>query len=340
MSLRSTASALALLGLLAACASRPEPAPVVYRGSDPGARPPAVAQPAPSVAQPAPGALTPDARGVVAYGGYSAVVARPGDSVAAMARRVGLSPSALAAYNGLPAEHAPRPGDELILPPDAGAYQTAALPEQPDEGPLAPQAQPGEAASAAEQPAPQGAVRFDLDRIEAEVAAPDTSGTGASESAALAPQAMPDPVAQTPRTRDTEQRPLAPEAVVQPREAAFLAPVDGRIVRPFGGSAGSRNDGVDFAAPVGAPVRAAADGEVALVSQSLGGLGTIVLIRHADQLLTVYGRVDGVTVARGDAVRQGDVIGAVAPRAEGAEPSLHFEVRRGAESVDPGDFLS
>jgi len=45
-----------------------------------------------------------------------------------------------------------------------------------------------------------------------------------------------------------------------------------------------------------------------------------------------------VRVAKGDRVSQGDVIGVVAPT-EGRDPSLHFEVRRGVESVDPARFL-
>ncbi|HEU0221567.1 MAG TPA: M23 family metallopeptidase, partial [Paracoccaceae bacterium] len=95
-------------------------------------------------------------------------------------------------------------------------------------------------------------------------------------------------------------------------------------------------EGVDFAAEAGAPVVAADDGEVALISNSLGGLGKIVLIRHAGGLTTVYAGIDPVEVQKGDPVRRGQVIGAVAAS---ASPSLHFEVRRGAESVDPAGYL-
>jgi murein DD-endopeptidase MepM/ murein hydrolase activator NlpD len=131
----------------------------------------------------------------------------------------------------------------------------------------------------------------------------------------------------------------APATTQAESAAAFAQPVDGPVTRPFSrGGDGGRNDGVEFAAPVGAPVVAAADGQVALVSESLGGLGTIVLIRHPDQLLTVYGRLGDVTVAKDQRVRRGERIGAVAPREDG-DPSIHFEVRRGAEPVDPAPFL-
>ncbi|MEM9138528.1 MAG: M23 family metallopeptidase, partial [Pseudomonadota bacterium] len=117
-------------------------------------------------------------------------------------------------------------------------------------------------------------------------------------------------------------------------------PVQGPVALGYNQGAGSqRNNGVDFAAPAGAPVVAAADGEVALVSQSLGGLGTIVLVRHPDEILTVYGRIDGVSVKKGDIVRAGQKIAEVSDATAPAEPRMHFEVRKGAESLDPMKFL-
>jgi murein DD-endopeptidase MepM/ murein hydrolase activator NlpD len=127
-----------------------------------------------------------------------------------------------------------------------------------------------------------------------------------------------------------------PDAV----ESRLQRPVEGPVALAFReGAGGARNDGVDFAAPEGAPVVAAADGEVALVSEALGGLGTIVLIRHPEGLLTVYGRISGVTVEKGDAVRRGQQIGVVAAPEGGIEPRMHFEVREGANSVDPMQYL-
>ncbi|MEO0820053.1 MAG: peptidoglycan DD-metalloendopeptidase family protein [Pseudomonadota bacterium] len=120
----------------------------------------------------------------------------------------------------------------------------------------------------------------------------------------------------------------------------FRRPVDGAIAVPYNiSSTGRRNEGVDFAAIPGSDVVASAAGEVALVSQSLGGLGTIVLIRHRGDVLTVYGRVDNVRVAKGARVAQGEPIGTVAPGDGASPPRMHFEIRRGAESLDPELFL-
>ena len=346
------------LAALAACGpSRDEtPAPVVYQGTQPSSEAPA--QQAPAVA-PAPVAATPgaaDARGVKFYDGYQTVVARPGDSVDTMAARVGLSAAELAAYNGLTALYTPREGDELVLPARADEYRGGVVA-------TAPAPQPAEPTEVAQQPAGDQEQRSSGWSPALVTAALDQSAEPTSSETAAPAEAAPEPLTQeetepvqaaAPTPLVEERRPVVEEAVVEPEPPAppqpqvaaaeasqrFLRPVDAPIARPFSKAPGpNRNDGVDFASPAGTPVRAAADGTVALVSKSLGGLGTIVLVRHEGAYLTVYGRVDNVALRRGDEVSQGQVIATVADQASPRSPALHFEVRRGAESVNPEDFI-
>ena len=118
----------------------------------------------------------------------------------------------------------------------------------------------------------------------------------------------------------------------------LLPPVPGgNVLRSYDPDGPARNEGIDFAAPAGTAVTAAEGGEIALISESLGGLGTIVLIRHPDNLMTVYGRVTEVSLQKGDRVTRGQQIGVVA---DGDTPNVHFEVRRGTASVDPSPFLA
>jgi murein DD-endopeptidase MepM/ murein hydrolase activator NlpD len=141
-----------------------------------------------------------------------------------------------------------------------------------------------------------------------------------------------------PATSEPEQ--MASAAPATEGAPRLRRPVEGPIAVPFGTTPdGARNDGVDFTAPPGAPVVAAEDGEVALVSEALGGLGTIVLLRHGDDLLTVYGRIAEVSVSKGEIVQRGQRIGVVAEPPEGRSAQMHFEVRRGARSLDPAEFL-
>ena len=91
-----------------------------------------------------------------------------------------------------------------------------------------------------------------------------------------------------------------------------------------------------FAVPAGTSVQAAAPGEVALISEALGGLGTIVLVRHRDDLITTYSTLSDVRVSEGEQVQAGQVLGIVAER---ENPELQFDVFRGTESVDPTPYI-
>ena len=149
----------------------------------------------------------------------------------------------------------------------------------------------------------------------------------------------PQPTPQVaPAPEPTQQAALAPAAA--PAPGKFIRPVNAPISRPFSKRAGpDRNDGVDFDSPAGTPVLAADGGTVVLVSRSLGGLGTIVLVRHENEFLTVYGRIDDVVVQKGDRVERGQIIAKVADLKPPRTSSLHFEIRRGPESVDPEQFI-
>lgn len=116
-----------------------------------------------------------------------------------------------------------------------------------------------------------------------------------------------------------------------PAGGRLAPPVPGAISRPYDGK-----NGVGFNVPAGTPVKAAGAGEVALVSQALGGLGDIVLVRHKDDLITTYSTLSKVRVKEGDRVTTGQVLGVVADR-ENAE--LQFDVFRGVDSVDPTPYL-
>ncbi len=113
---------------------------------------------------------------------------------------------------------------------------------------------------------------------------------------------------------------------------ALAMPVSGKIIR---GYAKGKNDGIDIAASAGTPVKAAADGTIAAITKSTAGT-PIVLVRHAGGLMTVYGGVEGLNVAKGDAVKRGQTIASVS---KAATTMLHFEVRKGVESVDPMGYL-
>jgi murein DD-endopeptidase MepM/ murein hydrolase activator NlpD len=97
-------------------------------------------------------------------------------------------------------------------------------------------------------------------------------------------------------------------------------------------------DGIDIAAPAGAPIAAAASGRVVYAGTDLPGYGALVLVQHPSGWVTAYARAGRLNVSEGDAVQRGQVLGLVGKI--GAEPTrLHFQVRRGRAARDPLSVL-
>jgi murein DD-endopeptidase MepM/ murein hydrolase activator NlpD len=140
----------------------------------------------------------------------------------------------------------------------------------------------------------------------------------------------------------------------------FMVPLAGTLTQPFGatdfglepplvyhGAFYSHfHTGLDFAAPLDAPVHAAADGVVLLATSSLDsqghyvGYGNYVLIAHPDGFATLYGHLDRVSVTAGQLVHQGDVIGLEGSTGWSTGPHVHFEIRHKGELLDPAPYLA
>jgi murein DD-endopeptidase MepM/ murein hydrolase activator NlpD len=123
-----------------------------------------------------------------------------------------------------------------------------------------------------------------------------------------------------------------------------VKPRDGRITsgygsgREFNGRVQSRHTGTDFAGAVGAPVRAAARGVVALVD-TFYLAGRVIYIDHGEGLVSAYFHLSRQDVAVGDTVDVGQQIGLVGATGRVTGPHLHWVVRYGAISIDPLSFL-
>ena len=99
------------------------------------------------------------------------------------------------------------------------------------------------------------------------------------------------------------------------------------------------HSGIDFAAPTGHPIYAAADGRVVRAGRS-GGYGRMIEIEHAHGIRTRYAHLHRISVNRGDRVAAGELIGRMGSTGRSTGPHLHYEVRRGDRAVDPMHFLN
>jgi murein DD-endopeptidase MepM/ murein hydrolase activator NlpD len=118
---------------------------------------------------------------------------------------------------------------------------------------------------------------------------------------------------------------------------SYIWPVVGPVLRGFEPpdsrfTAGHR--GIDIGAPLGTSVRAAAAGTVAFAGSVAGS--RFVSIDHADGVRTTYSWLSVVSVGRGAAVGQGEVIGATGHGHPAVDrPHLHFGARLGEDYLDP-----
>jgi murein DD-endopeptidase MepM/ murein hydrolase activator NlpD len=97
-----------------------------------------------------------------------------------------------------------------------------------------------------------------------------------------------------------------------------------------------KHEGVDFAAPMGTPIKASGDGVVDFVGTQ-NGYGNVVVLKHWSNYSTAYGHMSRFAgnLRRGQKVAQGDVIGYVGATGWATGPHLHYEFRIGGQATDP-----
>ncbi|MBX9576611.1 MAG: M23 family metallopeptidase [Caulobacteraceae bacterium] len=161
---------------------------------------------------------------------------------------------------------------------------------------------------------------------------------------AAAPNADPDP-AVVDAAAAPASAPLI--AVAEPagpimREIMFHEPVKGFAVnsrygtrRLPGERAPRAHKGVDFAAPTGTGVFAAAEGTVLRTGYQRDGFGNFVEIRHPNGMTTLYAHLSRIDVRSGQELYSGERVGLVGSTGYSTGPHLHFEVRRNGAHVNP-----
>ena len=339
---RAAVGIVAVLFLTAGCGWAEWPPPG-RQPRDVNRPPPAAATPSPPPAAtslPAPAAIPSP---VPARAPVAAVVVGAGDTVYALSRRHGVFVRAIIDANRLRPPYHLRVGQRVVLPRGrehavrggetlygisrlngVGVYEMArANGLKPPYTIRAGQRLrvPGSAGTAGKE-TPQGAKAVPGPR----------------------PAARKKPAAQAGIPLLRPKTPKAPAAVPKPPPRSgrgFLWPLKGRVLSAFGAKArGLRNDGINIAAPRGAPVRAAENGVVAYAGNELRGFGNLLLIKHTGGWVSAYAHNQTLLVKRGDKVRKRQVIAKVGSSGNVNDPQLHFELRRGRRAVDPRKHLT
>jgi murein DD-endopeptidase MepM/ murein hydrolase activator NlpD len=133
---------------------------------------------------------------------------------------------------------------------------------------------------------------------------------------------------------------LAQKAIptVLPVEAGYYSSNFGYRIDPFNGK-NSFHTGVDFVAPPGTPVYAAAGGVIS-AAEFHSEYGNMVDVDHDNGLTTRYGHLSKYKIKLGDVVLKGQLLGEVGNTGRTTGPHLHFEVREKGIPLNPNRFLT
>ena len=172
------------------------------------------------------------------------------------------------------------------------------------------------------------------DKIVTEVATVKPGKNSKTPSPPSSAEALPEPIPKEnlETTSGKSKSSNQPENIEPSNRGQFSYPVNGKIIRDY---VKNKTDGIDISAPEGTPIVAAEKGIVAAITSDTQEVPIIVL-KHEGNLLTVYAGIGDISVKEKEKVLKSQLIGKIRP---GNPSFLHFEVRRGFESIDPMEFL-
>jgi murein DD-endopeptidase MepM/ murein hydrolase activator NlpD len=125
---------------------------------------------------------------------------------------------------------------------------------------------------------------------------------------------------------------------------AFQLPMSSEITSRFGnrrffnGQLKSYHNGVDFRAPVGAPVFAANSGIVKM-AENLFYSGNVVIVDHGNLIFTIYAHLSKVEVTAGQQIEKGQQLGLTGATGRVSGPHLHWGVKVNSTAVNPIQFI-
>jgi murein DD-endopeptidase MepM/ murein hydrolase activator NlpD len=154
----------------------------------------------------------------------------------------------------------------------------------------------------------------------------------------------PEDLARVEQEQTKLHRAVAGFRADRPEALVLEAPVDGSqsssfgLRRVFNGQPRNPHTGMDIAAQSGAPVHAALGGVVVDTGDYFFN-GKTVVVDHGEGLLTLYCHLNEISVAVGDTLSRGQVLGLVGSTGRATGPHLHFAVHLSGTWVDPALFL-
>lgn len=146
---------------------------------------------------------------------------------------------------------------------------------------------------------------------------------------------------------DSNKKSTAPDPQGSGKVSSNLVrPVSGKVTSNYGNRTdpvygGTRfHAGIDIGAPSGTPVKSVQGGIVTKSSFMADGYGNWVEVKHPDGTSSRYAHLSTRDVVVGQKVDSGQVIGKVGSTGKSTGPHLHFEIRKGGNSVNPKNYIN
>lgn len=296
---------ISLVGLLSACSSTQNSAPVSERRI---------------------GGTTPPKAAVEDRTTYTV---RKGDTLYRIALDFGQSYSEIVAWNNLANPNDIKVGQVLrVAPPDAGTARsggaqigTIASSSGVESRPLGPPSSTTTSAAAGNKTSPRGEKRPYSDATLAEMQKPDSAQTVAPAATTAKPAAPTEPAASVALATDDDS-------------VSWMWPAEGKVVGTFDDG----RKGLDISGKSGQAVMAAGAGKVMYAGSGIRGYGNLVIVKHTSNLLSAYAHNKAILVKEGQNVNKGQKIAEMGD-SDSDSVKLHFEIRQQGKPVDPSKFL-
>ncbi|AGF74366.1 putative virulence determinant [Bartonella australis AUST/NH1] len=257
-------------------------------------------------------------------------IVQSGDTLLSIAQQVGVSINALKLANGM-RNDAVYIGQKLIIPERRVVTTSNTQNSAQSVSTTAPLNQP-KATSTAESKKNLSYVREDPLKTAPSVKAGE-SNIGQHSFVHTVPKT----------TADSSNAATDPDSAVAPQSTGISKmrwPARGRLLSHYGQKKGmTTSRGIDIAVPEGSSVKAAENGVVIYASDGLKELGNVVMIRHENNIVTIYGHNSKLVVNRGQSVRRGDEIAKSGVSGDVTTPRVYFEVRKDSVPVNPAEYL-
>jgi len=229
-------------------------------------------------------------------------VVEPGDTLYAVAFRLGMDYRILARLNNIDPPHVIRVGESLRTAPDAALGSV---------------------------PAASRANLSDVTAMQrvSETTADNGAGNAraTAKSAAIQSEAGPSSHTLSPAQAPTPNAPVD----------HWFWPAEGTVSRAY---SAERHKGIDLVGERGSPVMATAAGVVVYAGTGVTGYGALLIVKHNDTYLSAYGHNDALLAAEGQHVDAGQVIARMGSTSSDSV-RLHFEIRRNGRPVNPTSLL-